>query len=153
MSALLARTRAWLEAQQVSVEMRSHAPATSTEEIAALRGTPLAHGVKALLMKIRGELTVVAVRSDRTTDNRRVRTVLRSQKLRFARREELDEHGLIPGRIPPFGRPLLPFRLVADVGLTDHDVVAFTAGTNTDSLLISTDDWVRVAQPEFFELT
>lgn len=149
---LLSRTQAWLRAEGVPVEVRTHAPATSTQDIARLRGTPLACGMKALLMKIRGELTVVAVRSDRQADNRKVRTVLSSQKLRFARADELAAHGLSPGRIPPFGRPLLPFRLVADRGALDQEVVAFTAGTNTQSLLISTADWLRVARPELFDL-
>ncbi|HJN77089.1 MAG TPA: YbaK/EbsC family protein [Myxococcota bacterium] len=151
-TSLLQRTLDWLESEGVAVEHRRHAEATSSEHISELRGEPLSHGCKALLMKIRGELTVVAVRTDRRTDNGLVRRQLRSQKLRFARPEELEALGLVRGRIPPFGRPLLPFRLVADTGLLDVDVVAFTAGTSTDSLLISTEDWARVAQPEFFSL-
>ena len=150
---LLERTLAWLEQERVAVEVRRHAPATSTEHIAELRGTPVSWGVKALVMKIRGELTVLAVRSDRATDNRQVRRVLRSQKLRFARADELAAHGLVPGRIPPFGRPLLPFRLVADPSIHDEPTVAFTAGSNEVSLLIATTDWVRVASAEFAELT
>lgn len=153
MSDLLARTLTWLESQGVAVEHRQHAEATSSEHIAELRGTPLSLGCKALLMKIRGELTLVAVRSHQRTDNAAVRRALRSQKLRFARADELVEHGLVRGRIPPIGRPLLPFRLVADLSVLDQPTIAFTAGTNTDSLLISTSDWVRVAQPELFALT
>jgi len=149
---VLERTLAWLASEGIAVEHRVHAPGETSEALAALRGEPLHHGVKALVMKIRGELTVLAVRSHERTDNSTVRRVLRSQKLRFARREELEDHGLVPGRIPPFGRPLLPFRLVADEGLRDYPVVAFTAGTNTDSLLISTQDWIRVAGPELYPL-
>ena len=149
---LLERTLTWLAEEGVAVEHRRHAAATSSEHIAELRGAPLSHGVQALRMKIRGELTLVCVRSDRRTDNPTVRRVLRSQKLRFARAEELEAHGLVAGRIPPIGRPLLPFRLVADEGVLDEPVVAFTAGTSTDSLLIPTEDWMRAARPELFPL-
>ncbi len=114
---LLDRTLALLETQGLSHERRQHAPGHSSEELAELRGLPLSAGVKALLMKIRGELTLVALRSDQRTDNNRVRRALSSQKLRFARPEELVAHGLVPGRIPPIGRPLLPLRLVADRGV------------------------------------
>ncbi len=149
---LLAATLALLEREGLPYERRRHPAGASTEELARLRGLPVSAGVKALLMKIRGELTLIALRSDRRTDNRTVRRALSSQKLRFARPEELEQYGLVPGRIPPIGPPLLPFRLVADRGVLEQDLVAFTAGTNTDSLLMPTRDWLSLARPELFDL-
>ena len=109
-------------------------------------------GVKALLMKTRREWVVIAVRAHQRTDNRKVRHALRAQKLRFAKREELAGFGLVPGQVPPFGEPILPFRLVADRGIETRKEVAFTAGTNTDSIVMSTSDWQRLSRPEFFDL-
>ena len=110
-----------------------HAKATTTEALAAARSLPVSAGVKALVMKIRGELTVVALRADQTMDNRVVRRVLRSQKLRFARAEELAALGLQPGQVPPFGRPVLPLRLVADHAAAASAVDALkAAGAGAD---------------------
>jgi prolyl-tRNA editing enzyme YbaK/EbsC (Cys-tRNA(Pro) deacylase) len=57
--------------------------------------------------------------------------------------------GSSPGRSPPFGRPILPIRLVADQAILSDSHVAFTGGTSTDSLVITTQDWARIAAPEF----
>ena len=150
---ILAAVLALLRQEAVPFEHLRHAEASSTEALAAARGLPIRCGVKALVMKIRGELTVVALRADQAMDNRMVRRSLRSQKLRFARREELEALGLRPGQVPPLGRPVLPLRLVADEGVLAGERVAFTAGTWTDSLVLETEDWVRVASPEIAQLT
>ena len=150
---LLGRVLATFHAQGVTVDHRQHPPATTTEALAAARGLPISAGVKALVMKIRGSLTVVALRADQPMDNRRVRQFLASQKLRFARPEELAALGLAPGQVPPFGEPLLPLPLVADEGILAGPTVAFTAGTHTDSLVVATADWVRVARPRLVALT
>jgi len=131
----------------------SHAPGETAAAIAMARGTPLELGVKALLMKIRKEWVLIAVRAHQRTDNRKVRHVLKSQKLRFASRAELASHGLRPGQVPPFGKPVLPFRLVADHGVLDLPELAFTAGSNAESIFMATQDWVQLAEPDFFELS
>ena len=129
-----------------------HAASRTTAELAAARGCAVDVGLKALLMKVRGEWTTVVVRAHERTDNRVVRRALRSQKLRFLRSEELASLALEPGQVPPFGRPVLPCRLVADRGVLDGDAVAFTAGTWTDSLVMATSAWIEVAKPELFDL-
>ncbi len=136
----------------VPVQRVRHPEARTTAELAAARGLPVEAGLKALLMKIRGEWTTLVVRAHERSDNRTVRHALRSQKLRFLRAEELATLGLEPGQVPPFGRPVLPCRLVADHGVLEGETVAFTAGSWTDSFVMRTDDWVRVARPELVGL-
>ena len=150
--ALFARVRALLESEAVSHSVTVHEAGSTAEAIAAARGTPLEMGVKALLMKTRKEWVVIAIRAHQRTDNRKVRHALGAQKLRFANRDELGGFGLVPGQVPPFGKPILPFRLVADQGITSLADLAFTAGTNTDSIVMPTADWQRLAKPEFFDL-
>ena len=73
---------------------------------------------------------------------------------RFASREELDElTGLVPGSVPPFGRPLLPFDLYADESVVANERIAFNAGSLTDSLILATSDWERVARPTKFRFS
>jgi len=151
--ALLTRVRRLLESGGVSHRVCVHAAGTTAETIALARGTPLELGVKALLMKTRKEWVLIAVRAHQRTDNRKVRHALRAQKLRFATRDELASHGLAPGQVPPFGHPVLPFRLVADRGVSDFSELAFTAGSNSESVLMATQDWLEFADPELFDLT
>ena len=126
-----------------------HPPAETAVALSRVRGLPVSVGCKALLMKVGSAFTVVALRADRTMDNRAFRHAVGAQKLRFATREELWAlTGCVPGQLPPFGHPVLPFRLVADRSVLDHDTVAFTAGTHTDSIVMATADWLAVARPD-----
>ena len=74
------------------------------------------------------------------------------KKLRFATPQELLElTGLIPGSVPPFGGPILPFELFADLSVgAAHGRVAFNAGSLTHSIVMSTADWLAVARPDGF---
>jgi prolyl-tRNA editing enzyme YbaK/EbsC (Cys-tRNA(Pro) deacylase) len=58
--------------------------------------------------------------------------------------------GLVPGSVPPFGRPILPFDLFADDSVLRNDRIAFNAGSPTDSIIMSVEDYVRIAAPEVF---
>ena len=68
---------------------------------------------------------------------------------RFATREELAAlTGLVPGSVPPFGRPILPFDLHVDHSVTTHDIIAFNAGSLTDSIIMNTADYLDIARPK-----
>ena len=80
---------------------------------------------------------------------RKLARELQISKLRFASREELAElTGLVPGCVPPFGRPILPFLLYVDAAIRENDRIAFNAGSLTDSMILPMDDYLRLAQPE-----
>ena len=73
----------------------------------------------------------------------------RARKSRFATAEELRRlTGLVPGAVPPFGRPVLPFELCADPSLLENEVIAFNAGSLTDSIFLRVEDYLKVARPQ-----
>lgn len=144
------RVLAHLEAHSVPFERLEHPAATTAEEAAALRGTDLSIGGKAIVMKAdkRG-FCVLALRGSDTIDNRAFRKHLGVRRYRFATRDELDElTGLTPGCIPPFGRPIFELPLFADAALLANERIAFTPGTHHASLVMAVADWRVVAQPE-----
>src|SRR5262249_54051435 len=74
------------------------------------------------------------------------------KKTRFADRDELLKlTGLVPGSVPPFGRPILPLDLYADPSVLSNEVIAFNAGSLTDSIVMAVGDWQRVANPTVIE--
>ena len=152
-ASLLDQICARLDARDMTYRRLDHESGETAVAIAEARGTPLELGVKALLMKTRKEWVLIAVRAHQRTDNRAVRHALGSQKLRFATREELASYGLQPGQVPPFGEPFLPFRLIADRDVLALPELAFTAGSNTESVVMATSDWQALAGPEVFGLT
>lgn len=127
-----------------------HPPTRTSEESAAARGEPLRIGGKALLLKTEdGQYRLFVLPADAKLDSAAIRQHLGLKKTRFASAEELLQlTGLVPGSVPPFGGPILPFDLYVDQGISENDRIAFNAGSLTDSIILSTEDFLRAANPQ-----
>jgi prolyl-tRNA editing enzyme YbaK/EbsC (Cys-tRNA(Pro) deacylase) len=126
-----------------------HEPTPTSEDSARVRGEPLSVGAKALLLKTDDAFGLFVLPADRKLDSAAIKAALNAKKSRFATPDELLAlTGLVPGCVPPFGQPILPFELWADIHVgTSHGRVAFNAGSLTHSIIMSTSDWERIAKP------
>ncbi len=126
-----------------------HEPSGTSADSARVRGEPIEHGAKALLIKLDEGFALFVLSAARQFDSGAVKKRLGTKKNRFASREELLElTGLVPGSVPPFGRPVLPFDLYVDESIPPLPRVAFNAGSLTDSLILETKDYLRAAEPK-----
>jgi Ala-tRNA(Pro) deacylase len=129
----------------------THEPTRTSADAARVRGLSMRMGGKALLMKAgTGDRFVLVVLSAALKLNSNaLRHELSVDRLRFATVEELrDLTGLVPGAVPPFGAPILPFPLYLDESIIGNDRIAFNAGSLTDSIMMSVADYRRVARIE-----
>ena len=142
----------YLHACGVTFREIEHQPTRTSEESAAARGEELSVGAKALLLRTDDVFRLFVLPADRKLDSSAIRRYLSARKTRFATVEELHELvGLVPGAVPPFGRPILPFELYADEAMgIKTDRVAFNAGSLTHSIIMAASDWLSVARPERF---
>jgi prolyl-tRNA editing enzyme YbaK/EbsC (Cys-tRNA(Pro) deacylase) len=141
--------RDWLTNENVTFREIHHAPTATSEESALARGEELRVGGKALVMRTDESYALFVLPADRKADSGAIRRELQVKKLRFASREELMElTGLVPGSVPPFGQPILPFSLYIDSAIQGNDRIAFNAGSLTDSMILGMADYLRVARPE-----
>ncbi len=138
-----------LRAHGADLEVREHAPARTAVEAAELRGTALSDGCKAIVMKLGSRFAVLAFSADRTIDNRKLRHHLRVRRYRFATPDELAEltGGLVPGSVPPFGRPIFDLPLYVDAERAAAEWVWFTNGSRSQSVRARVVDWLAVALP------
>jgi len=135
--------------EPTGVEILEHPPISSAAEAAEVRGTPLAQGGKALVMKLGTDFAVVAVGGDRRLVGRAVRRHLGIQRYRFARRPELAElTGLAPGMVPPFGRPVFDLPLIVDEALAEQPRIAFTLAARDRSVILPMTTYLRLAAPD-----
>ena len=151
--AVLVSIRKLLADHEIPFVEKEHSQTFTSEESAAARGEALSVGAKALLLKTDDIFRLFVIPADRKLDSTAIRNRFNLKKTRFATREELlDLTGLVPGSVPPFGHPILPFELFADamIGI-EHDRVAFNAGSLTHSIIMSASDWIKVAQPQRFD--
>jgi len=149
---LLDKIRAWLAAEGVSFREVHHEPTRTSEDSARARGEELRVGGKALLIKVDDVYRLFVLSADRKLDSAAVKQRFGARKTRFATPEELAElTGLVPGAVPPFGSPLLPFPLYVDPSVFANERIAFNAGSLTDSIVMAASDYRRVAAGEEFK--
>jgi Ala-tRNA(Pro) deacylase len=149
---VLDRILALLDSESIPYRRLDHAPTRTSEESAAVRGEPLAVGAKAILLKTDDTFRLFILPADKQLDSAAIKRELSVKKTRFATPEELLEFaGLVPGSVPPFGEPILPFALYADALIgTRENKVAFNAGSLTSSVIMTATDWERLANPTRF---
>ncbi len=128
-----------------------HGPTRTSEESARARGEDIRVGGKALLMKVGDAFRLFVLSAALRVDSAAIRRRFAERKTRFATADELRElTGLVPGSVPPFGRPILPFDLCVDESITHNERIAFNAGSLTDSIIVPVEDYLRIAQPKIF---
>jgi Ala-tRNA(Pro) deacylase len=145
---VLENIREFLTAEQVAYREVHHQPTYTSEESARARGEEIRIGGKALLLKVGENFRLFVLPANCKADSAAIRNELGVRKTRFATRDELLElTGLVPGCVPPFGHPILPFDLYIDSGIERNDKIAFNAGSLTDSIILATADYLRIARP------
>jgi len=148
---VLEEIRAWLTRENVPYREAHHEPTRTSEESARARGEEMRIGGKALVIKVDGTFRLFILSADRKLDSGAIKRHFSAKKTRFATPEELLEMtGLVPGSVPPFGEPILPFPLYVDPSVFENERVAFNAGSLTDSMIIAVSDYRRVVNPEVF---
>lgn len=145
---------AFLDKADVKYKTVHHAVTLTSEDSARERGTPLEWGGKSLVMKIGDEFKIFVISASRRVDTKKIKKYFNEKRRRFITREELEEMtGLKSGSVPPFGQPILPFPLYMDKSVTENEMIAFNAGSLTDSVIMKTEDYLKVAKPEVFDFS
>jgi prolyl-tRNA editing enzyme YbaK/EbsC (Cys-tRNA(Pro) deacylase) len=161
--------------------VNDHERTFTSEESARVRGVPLSTGGKALLLKIGGgdnnsgdnnddahSFSLFVMSASRKLNSKAIKKEFKSRgkaskNIRFATSEELAEitGGLVPGCVPPFGRPVLKLSngdrtddddqyldLYVDTSIgEENEIIAFNAGSLTDSVIMSVEDYIRISKP------
>ncbi|HFK1203966.1 TPA: YbaK/EbsC family protein [Klebsiella aerogenes] len=121
-----------LDEQQARYRVMEHEAIGKCEAVSAIRGTALGQGAKALVCKVKGNGV-----------NQHVLAILAADQQ--ADLSRLAQH---IGAIPPFSfHPKL--KLVADPLLFERFTeIAFNAGLLEKSIIMNTEDYLRIARPE-----
>lgn len=144
---------ALLDAQGARYRVIEHPPAGKSEEVARIRGTEVGQGAKAMACKLqmpgapaRHVLAVLA--ADRQLDLAALAAQQAAKKGSLMSPREIDAlTGCVLGAIPPFSfHPDL--QLVADPELFErYTEIAFNAGRLDASIVLASEDYLRIACP------
>jgi Ala-tRNA(Pro) deacylase len=145
---ILKAIKAMLDSAGVDYKSVSHGPTLTSKESAAARGEEIKIGGKALLIKVDKRFALFVLSAALRLDSKALRKELKARKSRFASPDELAEMtGLVPGSVPPFGEPILPFDLYLDPSILGNEKIAFNAGSLCDSIIFNVEDYLQLAKP------
>jgi Ala-tRNA(Pro) deacylase len=145
---ILEAIRQLLRAHGAEFREVHHPPTRTSEEAAAARGETTRIGGKAIVAKVDKTFHVFVISAARQLHSAAIRKRLGASRFRFATAAELRElTGLVPGCVPPFGRPILPLDLYVDDSILENERIAFNAGSLTDSIIMDRKTWQEIARP------
>lgn len=148
MGTVLEAIRRLLDEHGIEYREMHHAPTRTSAESAAARGESTDIGGKAIVFKVDDAFHLFVLSASLQIRSRAIRKHLGAKRTRFATEAELLRMtGLVPGSIPPFGPPILPFGVYVDPSVLANDRIAFNAGSLTDSIVMGRDDWERLVRP------
>ncbi|MDT7451223.1 YbaK/prolyl-tRNA synthetase associated domain-containing protein [Citrobacter koseri] len=142
-----------LSQEDATYRVLSHEAVGKCEAVSEIRGTALGQGAKALVCKVKGngvnQHVLAILSADQQADLAQLANHLGGLRASLASPAEVDAlTGCVFGAIPPFSfHPNL--KLVADPLLFERfNEIAFNAGVLEKSVIMNTDDYLRIAQPE-----
>ena len=137
---------ALLDQHQARYRLMEHEPTGKCEAVAAIRGTEIGQGAKALVCHVKGngvkQHVLAVLPADRQADLNKVADAVGGRRASLASPAETDQlTGCVFGAIPPFSfHPDL--LLIADPSLFErYPEIAFNAGMLARSVILNTDDY------------
>lgn len=148
------RIKVFLDDNGVVYRTVHHEPTRTSEESARARGEDVKIGGKAIVMKVGETFRLFVLSAARKIDSDSIKDHFNVKGTRFANAEELlNFTGLVPGSVPPFGHPILPFDLYIDNSILLNEKIAFNAGSLTDSIVMHVRDYLRIADATVFDFS
>jgi Ala-tRNA(Pro) deacylase len=122
-----------------------HEAVRTSEEAAAVRGTPLEQGAKALVLECGEGLILAVLSAAGKVDFKALKEAFDTRRVQMAPAERVREvTGCEPGGVPPFG-DLFGLPTVVDPSLLENEWIDFNAGERTRSVEMRALDYVRLS--------
>lgn len=148
------RLRKYLEENHVKYVTVSHSPAFTAQEIAASAHVPGKELAKTVMVKIDGEMAMVVLPAPEKVSANRLKDVAGASEVELASEREFAD--LFPkcevGAMPPFGN-LWGMKVFADVHLREDELISFNAGSHTELVRLSFEDYERLVKPTIADLS
>ena len=138
----------FLDRHSVKYVSITHSAAYTAQEIAELthiKGRELA---KTVIVKIDGVMAMAVLAASDQIDWELLKSVVKADQLELATEAEFQDKfpECETGAMPPFGN-LYGMRVFVDLRLTRDKEIAFNAGTHTELIRLTLDDFNRLVLP------
>ena len=144
----------FLDERGVKYVLISHSPAFTAQEVAASAHVPGKEMAKTVVIKIDGEMALAVLPASYLIDLDLLKLATYSDVVELAGEKEFKDTfpGCEVGAMPPFGNLYAMRTLVAD-SLAEDESIVFNAGSHTELIRMTFEDFRRVVEPEIVEFT
>ncbi len=139
-----------LQARYVSIK---HSPAFTAQEIAAAAHVPGWEMAKTVVVKLDGKMALVAVPAPSMVRLNHLKAATGASSVELASEQEFKESfpDCEVGAMPPVGL-LYGMETFVDRALSEREHIVFNAGTHTEVIRMSWEEYQRIAQPRILAL-
>ena len=138
---------------KITFQLWEHEPTPSSEDSAKVRGMRMEEGRKAMILKGRksGNRIMIVIPSNLKIDMKKVKAKL-GEEFQFEDPEVIfKDFGVKIGGVPPLGN-IFGLETYFDNDTRLEKRSAFNCGLQTKSIIMDTDDLIKVVNPIFVDL-
>jgi len=138
-----------LEQAGLDYEVTKHTEAFTAQEVAAAEHVPGKEWAKVVVIMAADEPVMAVLPASYRVNFEKFKELAGVASARLATEEEFADlfPGCEVGAMPPFGQ-LYDLPLYADEVLEEDETITFNAGTHTETVTMTFDDWEELAEPE-----
>jgi len=131
-----------------------HSQAYTAQETAQSAHIPGNELAKTVIVKVDGDMAMVVLPASEHVDLELLRGAVGAERVELATEQEFED--LFPmceiGAMPPFGN-LYDMAVYVEESLTNDQQIAFNAGSHTELLKLSYQDYERLVKPKVIRLS
>jgi len=143
------KLRTFLDDNHVKYITIGHSPAFTAQEIAAAAHIPGRELAKVVMIKLDEEMVLAVLPASHRVAIEQLRAATGARVVELATEEEFRNRfpDCEVGAMPPFGK-LYGMRTFVAESLVDDERIAFNAGSHTELIQLSFEDFRRLAEPK-----
>jgi Ala-tRNA(Pro) deacylase len=144
----------YLDQHEIQYVTISHSPAYTAQRIAELTRIPGKELAKTVIVKIDDKLAMAVLPASRRVNLQHLQEAIGADEVTLSSETEFNE--LFPdcevGAMPPFGN-LYDMGVYVAEQLTEDDEIAFNAGSHSELVKMSYNDYAKLVTPQVVSLT
>lgn len=148
------KLKEFLDANHVKYVSVVHSQAYTAQEVAASAHVSGKAMAKTVIVELDGQMAMTVLPANRKIVLQDLREVTGSDQVKFASEEQFKDR--FPdceiGAMPPFGQ-LYGMDVYVAESLSENEEIAFNAGSHTEIIKLSYEDFARLAQPKVVSFT
>src|SRR3989449_8544626 len=146
--------REFLDSHNVRYIVISHSPAFTAQGIAALAHIPGKELAKTVMVKMDHSLIMAVLPASFHVDLSRLKAEAMATTVELASESEFKDRfpDCETGAMPPFGN-LYGMAVFAEESLTKDKEIAFNAGTHSELIRLSWEDFLRLVKPRMLQFS